>query len=114
MKTSLKIIALLVCMLESVSGKDLSPAQRAHKTAIYAARPDYPIEARHKHMTGAGVFAMHIRRDGTVSSVSIIRSTGHKILDKAAIDAFIQWRFWPGTVTTVRTPINFSMKGARW
>jgi len=100
-------------MLAGVTAKDLSPAQRAHKTAIYAARPAYPMEARRRHMTGAGVFAMHVRPNGTVSSVSVIQSTGHAILDKAAIDAFIQWRFWPGTVSTVRTPINFTMNGAR-
>jgi TonB family protein len=108
MKSFVHTIVLLVCISATVGAKDLTPAQRAHKTAIYAARPDYPLEARRRHLTGAGVFAMHVRPDGTVSRVSVIRSTGHAILDKAAIDAFIQWRFWPGTVSIVRTPIRFT------
>jgi TonB family protein len=107
-------ITLLACRIADLSAKDLSPAQRAHKTAIYAARPDYPMEARRNHLTGTGIFAMHVRPNGTVSSVSVIQSTGHAILDQAAIGAFIRWRFWSGTPPTVKAPLTFSMKGTQY
>ncbi len=109
MKHAVTVFALFSLVLSSAEGKELSQAQREHRTAIYAARPEYPLQARRSHLTGAGIFAMHIRPDGTVSSVSVLKSTGHGILDQAAIDAFRQWRFWPGTVTVVRTPIRFGM-----
>lgn len=38
-------------------------------------------------------------------------STGNAILDRAAIDAFRKWRFKPGTVSHVRSPITFTMMG---
>ncbi len=38
-------------------------------------------------------------------------STGRPILDRAALDAFRQWVFKPGTVTFVRTPITFTIGG---
>jgi TonB family protein len=39
------------------------------------------------------------------------KSTGHKSLDGAAVFAFRQWRFKPGTVTTLEIPIQFTPKG---
>jgi len=53
--------------------------------AIYAARPEYPAEARTQHLTGAGAFVLHIRPDGTVERVETLKSIGHPILDRAAI-----------------------------
>jgi TonB family protein len=43
----------------------------------------------------------------------LLKSTGHKILDDAALDAFRQWRFKPGSVTKVKIPINYTMQGFR-
>jgi hypothetical protein len=35
----------------------------------------------------------------------------HSILDKSAVSAFRKWRFKPGTVLKVRTPVEFSLQG---
>jgi TonB family protein len=35
----------------------------------------------------------------------------HSILDKSAVSAFRKWRFKPGTVSKVRTPVEFSLQG---
>ncbi|MEY2565038.1 MAG: hypothetical protein QOH88_3231 [Verrucomicrobiota bacterium] len=39
------------------------------------------------------------------------KSTGHKILDDAALEAFRQWRFksGTGTIRKFRTPITYNM-----
>src|SRR5947199_10640624 len=37
-------------------------------------------------------------------------SAGNPILDKSAVSAFRKWRFKPGTVSKVRTPVEFSCK----
>ncbi|MGH8101422.1 MAG: energy transducer TonB [Chthoniobacterales bacterium] len=79
---------------------------------ISAPKPLYSFEARSHHVQGKGWFAMHIRPDGTVRRVEIIKSTGHRILDDAALAALRQWRFRPEAFErTVRTPIMFALEG---
>jgi TonB family protein len=87
----------------------ISPASEPLKTefALYAARPDYPIEARRRHLEGGGLFAIQIRPAGAVEKVKIVKSTGHGLLDQAAIAAFRQWRFRPNSLRTVKVPIRF-------
>jgi TonB family protein len=78
--------------------------------AIYAAKPDYPYFARTRHMVGSGVFQLHIRPDGTVSSVDTIQSIGYRELDDSATAAFSKWRFRPlRRPTKVKIPITFSL-----
>jgi TonB family protein len=78
--------------------------------AVYAAKPDYPYFARSRHMEGTGVFQLHIRADGTVSSVDTIQSTGYFELDEVSIGAFSKWRFRPlSRPTKVKMPITFSV-----
>jgi TonB family protein len=77
-------------------------------------QPNYPLAARQQHWTGAGVFLCHIRPDGTVASVDVRRSTGHQVLDQAAITALQRWRFQPGKVEgPINVPVDFHMNGRR-
>ena len=89
----------------------VSPSGAALKEepALYAKRPDYPVEARRRHLTGSGLFALHIRLDGGVERVEVLKSIGHAILDQAAIAAFRQWRFGPHSISLVRVPIRYSI-----
>jgi len=81
---------------------------RASEHATYAPPPRYPAEAKASHLTGSGVFALHIRPDGHVARVDTEKSTGHHILDDAAISAFREWRFHPQKATWVlRIPIRY-------
>ena len=78
--------------------------------ATYAAKPQYPYELRAHHIEGAGVFQLHIRADGRVSSVDTLRSTGNAVLDQCARSAYLKWRFRaPGSATKVKIPITFIM-----
>ena len=87
----------------------VSPANAPLKIeeAIYAPRPEYPLIARQKHLTGRGLFVIHIRPDGKVKGVTIIKSTGHAELDQAAIKSFQGWRFRPHSVRQLRVPIGY-------
>jgi TonB family protein len=76
--------------------------------------PDYPYAARDRHLEGSGLYRLNIKPDGTVSSVTVLKSTGHSLLDQAAIHAYRQWRFRPGALRSVKIPINFSMKGVTY
>ncbi len=85
-------------------GPDGKPAR---KLAIYAPRPQIPVEAHARHLTGAGICVVYVRPDGTVKRAEMLQSTGQALLDKASIDAFSRWRFVPGSVTKVKIPIRY-------
>jgi TonB family protein len=90
----------------------IGPVQTA---AINAPRPDYPYEARRQHATGSGVAILHVdQTSGFVTDVSMAQSTGNRILDEATLSAFKRWRFKPGTMSIVRTPITFKLTGAEY
>ena len=88
---------------------------RAKALAIYAPRPQYPYEARSRHIMGSGVCVADVDPgSGNVTSATMATSIGNPILDNAAVSAFRQWRFRPGTVSKVRIPITFTMTGASY
>lgn len=83
--------------------------------AVSAPRPEYPYEARRSKIMGSGVCVMTVDPgSGSVTSADMAQSTGSPILDNAATSAFRRWRFKPGTVSRVRTPITFTMSGAQY
>lgn len=87
----------------------------AKAVAVSAPRPEYPYEARRAKMTGSGVVSMTVDvGTGSVTDASMSQSTGSPVLDNAAVSAFRRWRFKPGTVSKVRTPITFTMTGASY
>jgi protein TonB len=87
----------------------------AKALATYAPRPQYPYEARSRHVTGSGVCVVTVDPgSGSVTGASMAQSIGNPILDNAATSAFRQWRFKPGTVSKVRIPITFTMTGASY
>src|SRR5215469_3781247 len=87
---------------------------RAKALATYAPRPQYPYEARSRHVTGSGVCVVWVGPSGSVSGASMAQSIGNPILDNAALSAFRQWRFKPGSVSKVKIPITFTMTGAQY
>jgi TonB family protein len=83
--------------------------------AVSAPRPEYPYEARRSKITGSGTCVMTVDPgSGAVTSAEMAQSTGSPILDNSATSAFRRWRFKPGSVTKVRTPITFTMTGAQY
>ena len=78
--------------------------------------PAYPRVAERRGWTGTVVLLIDVALDGTVTAVRIESSSGHTILDEAAVRAVKLWRFAPAltaglpTAATVRKPIRF---GAR-
>jgi periplasmic protein TonB len=87
----------------------------AKALATYAPRPQYPYEARSRHVTGSGVCVVTVDpASGSVTGASMAQSTGNPILDNSATSAFRQWRFKAGTVSKVRIPITFTMTGASY
>jgi TonB family protein len=87
----------------------------AKALATYAPRPQYPYEARSRRVTGTGVCVVGVDAgSGSVTNVSMASSLGNPILDNAALSAFRQWRFKPGSVSEVRIPLTFTTTGAQY
>ena len=58
--------------------------------------PSYPISAKVQNITGKVVVKVLIGTDGIPKDAQILRSDS-KILNDAAIEAVMQWRFKPAT-----------------
>ena len=57
--------------------------------------PDYPRRSRQRGEEGTVTLSVQVRADGSVSNVSIQKSSGHKRLDSAALEGIRQTPFKP-------------------
>jgi protein TonB len=86
-----------------------APAVRANEPD-YVARylhnppPSYPWQARRMGIEGRVVLQVEILQNGNAGRIEIRRSSGHELLDQAAIKAVGGWRFEPARVAG--TPIT--------
>lgn len=68
---------------------------------------------------GKVVLKVRVLADGTVAAVTVATSSGHEVLDEAALEAVRAWHFVPAkqggkTVeSTVNVPINFNLLDAQ-
>lgn len=78
------------------SGKS-SPQIVAHKAQLVSAPPPlvYPAEAIKQNAIGKVSIRAQIDSDGKISKIDIIKSSGYKVLDEAAIQWFRQLSFKP-------------------
>jgi TonB family protein len=108
-----RAVMVTYCMLSFAGAASLAlpplDVPISSEFVLYAPRPEYSYEARSRHLEGRGSYIMHVRRDGSVSRVEVVRSTGHVVLDDAVVSALRQWRFKPGVFTVVATPVAFTM-----
>ncbi|MEY2546738.1 MAG: periplasmic protein TonB [Verrucomicrobiota bacterium] len=86
---------------------------QARAVAVSMPRPNYPYEARSRHIVGNGVCVVTVDPgSGAVTNATMAQSLGNPILDNSALSAFRQWRFKPGSVSSVKIPITVTMSGA--
>jgi TonB family protein len=87
----------------------------AKALATSAPRPEYPYEARSRHIMGSGVCVVTVDvATGNVTDATMAQSIGNPILDNSATSAFRRWKFKPGMVSKVKIPITFTMGGASY
>jgi protein TonB len=78
-------------------------------------RPEYPLAARKQGLEGKVLLRVTVAPDGRTTSVTVVESSGHAILDRAARDGVSRWRFTParratGAVASViEVPIEFKL-----
>jgi len=104
-------------------GKKISKPQKSVNKEISKAvyklgsinnpHPPYPIIARKKGLQGRLLLSVSVGLDGSVKSVSIMRSSGHLILDKVSKKTIQNWVFTPAEKEgvavkgNVEVPIRF-------
>ena len=78
--------------------------------------PEYPRMARRRGLEGIVTLEAHIGINGRVEELRLFASSGHTILDKAALKAVRAWRFSPGTIggkaqsMWVQVPVRFTLR----
>ena len=80
------------------------------KDLVHSVAPRYSYDDRRHWRQGRGIF--HVTIDfstGSVVQVTVKKSTGYPTLDNAAIEAWRQCRFTPGTWRTIDVPVTFVM-----
>jgi len=79
-------------------------------------RPGYPMVARRMGWQGKVILNVEVLAEGTCGALSVFHSSGHEVLDNAAMNAVKTWRFTPahhaGSAVTqwFKVPINFSLE----
>ncbi|MCH6589610.1 MAG: energy transducer TonB [Proteobacteria bacterium] len=111
-----------VARAPGVSSRETSGgAKRTVSAAGYAAGhlgnvpPVYPYRARRKEIEGRVVLRVQVLPGGTARSVEVLSSSGHAILDRAALKAVRAWRFVPAkragapVAGAIDVPITFRL-----
>jgi TonB family protein len=116
MKRHLLLVQIVIGVsLSSLHGQSASPVGPvARPEAIYTPMPVYRPEWAKQGLTGKGVVLVTIDKEtGKVTGARMLESTGSQLLDGAALQAYSQWRFKPGTVTQLKMPIEFKNRPQR-
>jgi TonB family protein len=107
-------IAVFVILLATVPPvlpiePDATVLPQARAVMLSMPRPQYPEEALRKHITGSGRCELVFKPDtGKVTRVTVIESSGSKLLDDAAAQTYFRWRARPGKVSRMRVPFTFT------
>ncbi|WP_310600587.1 TonB family protein [Desulfobulbus sp.] len=78
--------------------------------------PPYPEPARRLRLEGTVVLEALVNGVGTVNDLAVHASSGHRLLDDAALRAVRSWLFEPGkrggmpVATTVLVPVRFALR----
>ena len=79
-------------------------------------KPEYPSIAKSRGWTGKVMLRVQVSPEGTANAVEVETSSGHEMLDEAAIEAVKKWKFIPAkkgetaVASAVIVPIVFSLR----
>lgn len=80
--------------------------------------PDYPLPSRRRREEGIVLLTVVVQASGSPSAISLSRSSGHPLLDRAALEAVRHWTFEPAraanvpVTSSVVVPVRFSLSDA--
>ncbi len=85
---------------------------------LHNPKPPYPLAARRRGYEGRVLLSVLVRADGVCGGVTLKQSSGHAMLDTAALDSVKRWRFLPArrgatpVESRVDVPITFRLENA--
>ena len=80
--------------------------------AVHRVAPAYPMAARRRGLEGSVVLRVTFDAQGRPEAVAVKAGSGSGMLDDAAREAVLRWRFRGGTAGAVDVPITFRLHGA--
>ncbi|PPR42801.1 MAG: hypothetical protein CFH30_00429 [Alphaproteobacteria bacterium MarineAlpha8_Bin1] len=84
---------------ESQNSKTIFQSSASYKIgSVYNPHPTYPLLARKKGWQGRIVLQVNVDKKGIVEKIEILKSSGHKILDKESTNTIKEWKFKPAMV----------------
>lgn len=102
-------------LAETGTGPEAAP-QLAHPLYLENQPPGYPLLARKQRYQGITELAVLVTKDGTADDLRLQNSSGHPVLDQAAMAAVRHWKFAPGRqgvdpiAMWVTVPIRFELQ----
>ena len=79
--------------------------------AIKHPPPKYPYSERSSRHEGFGIYRLIVNPNtGVVGRVLVEKSSGYRALDDSAIEAYLQWRWKPGTWKEVIFPVTWVLR----
>jgi TonB family protein len=105
------VIAFIVTIVSlcPLHAQSVTPGPGPSIKAIYTPMPVYQAEWSKRGLTGKGVVLVTIDKNtGKVTGAQMLQSTGNKLLDGSALEAYSRWRFAPGTVSQLKIPVEFT------
>jgi protein TonB len=73
----------------------------------------YPARARRLEMEGVTEVQFRITRDGTVEGVTVVKSSGFPLLDRASVETIKRAAPFPPIPGTIRVPISYRLRDTR-
>jgi len=83
---------------------------------LYNPPPDYPRRARRLRLEGEVLIRTRVLPNGKSDQLKLERSSGHRLLDEAAVKAVRKWRFRPARrgdeqiISWVEIPVRFRLE----
>lgn len=103
-------------MLASLSAGPSASGPRFDLASLGNRPPKYPELARRRGQEGRTLLQVEVSASGRPLNVEIAESSGHALLDEAALEAVARWRFQPAqrsgaaVAGTVEVPILFRLE----
>ncbi|HSH13616.1 MAG TPA: energy transducer TonB, partial [Desulfurivibrionaceae bacterium] len=102
--------------VEGASSPDQLAEVPAHPIYRENPQPEYPSLARRRQLEGTVVLEVLVGAAGTVGGLKVQQSSGHRLLDEAALKGVKGWRFEPGrrgaaaVAMKVLVPVRFFLR----
>jgi len=97
--TCIQLVLLSLPVAALTPPPDLRPpprAQWAHPD-VECQHPHYPKQSQQREQVGKVTLAFYVDTNGKVLDRKLLRSSGHPLLDQAAMEGFSQCRFTPAS-----------------